>query len=252
MAVMDEFKEERESLKKAPFKKKMEYFWMYYKWYVVCGIAVILLVYFTATGILGTKDDVINGVAVDAKATDSMLKELYSAFLTEYGYDEKKEQVYFHCNLHMGDNLGATMQQTNEYISAQMFGNALDICIMKPQFFSSYAYDCNFLDLSVYFDEEVLDLFEGHIYYVDLPIAETYVERLNNNLPVDDIVIPDPTKPELMKDPHPVGIDISAFPDVMEAFGYEEGPIYLGVVKNTKRLDSIEKFLVFLSSYERN
>ena len=69
---------------------------------------------------------------------------------------------------------------------------------------------------------------------------------------MDDIVIPDPTKPELMQDPHPVGIDISAFPDVMEAFGYEEGPIYLGVVKNTKRLDSIEKFLVFLSSYERN
>lgn len=249
---MDEFKEERQSLKKAPFKKKMEYFWMYYKWYVVCGIAVILLVYFTATGILGTKDDVINGVAVDAKANDAMLAELYSSFLTEYGYDEKKEQVYFHCNLHMDDDLGSTMQQTNEYISAQMFGNALDICIMKPQFFGSYAYDCNFLDLSVYLKPEVLELFEGHIYYVDLPIAELYVDRLNNMLPTDDIEIPDPTKPELMKDPHPVGIDISAFPAWMEAFGYEEGPVYLGVVKNTKRLHSIEQFLVFLSSYERN
>ena len=33
MAVMDEFKEEREALKNGTPKQKLAYFWYYYKWH---------------------------------------------------------------------------------------------------------------------------------------------------------------------------------------------------------------------------
>ena len=35
MAVMDEFKEEREALKRGTPKQKLAYFWYYYKWHVI-------------------------------------------------------------------------------------------------------------------------------------------------------------------------------------------------------------------------
>ena len=44
MAVMDEFKEEREALKNGTPKQKLAYFWYYYKWHVIISIVVIAMV----------------------------------------------------------------------------------------------------------------------------------------------------------------------------------------------------------------
>ena len=44
MAVMDEFKEEREALKNGTPKQKLAYFWYYYKWHVIISLVVIILI----------------------------------------------------------------------------------------------------------------------------------------------------------------------------------------------------------------
>jgi len=41
MAVMDEFKEEREALKRGTPKQKLAYFWYYYKWHVIISVMII-------------------------------------------------------------------------------------------------------------------------------------------------------------------------------------------------------------------
>ena len=47
MAVMDEFKEERQALKNGTPKEKISYFFYYYKWHVLIAVfAVILIVSF--------------------------------------------------------------------------------------------------------------------------------------------------------------------------------------------------------------
>ena len=43
MAVMDEFKEEREALRNGTPKEKLSYFWYYYKWHTLIGAFVILI-----------------------------------------------------------------------------------------------------------------------------------------------------------------------------------------------------------------
>ena len=43
MPLMDEFKEERASIKNAPFKKKLRYFWDYYKWHVIITVAAVVI-----------------------------------------------------------------------------------------------------------------------------------------------------------------------------------------------------------------
>lgn len=44
MAVMDEFKEEREALKNGTPKQKLAYFWYYYKWHVIIALVVIIMI----------------------------------------------------------------------------------------------------------------------------------------------------------------------------------------------------------------
>ena len=43
MALMDEFKEERESIKNKSFKEKLDYFWCYYKWWIITPIIIVFI-----------------------------------------------------------------------------------------------------------------------------------------------------------------------------------------------------------------
>ena len=42
MPVMDEFREERETIKNGTFKQKWQYFCDYYKWHVIIGAFVLI------------------------------------------------------------------------------------------------------------------------------------------------------------------------------------------------------------------
>ena len=61
MAVMDEFREERENLKNASFQKKWQYFWYYYKLHVVIGGFIAFFVISMAHSILTAKDNALFG-----------------------------------------------------------------------------------------------------------------------------------------------------------------------------------------------
>ena len=59
MAVMDEFREEREALKNADAKTKWQYFLDYYKWYVIGGAAVLAFVISMIHSALTAKDNAV-------------------------------------------------------------------------------------------------------------------------------------------------------------------------------------------------
>ena len=44
MPVMDEFREEREAIKQKSRKEQWDYFWGYYKWYVIGGAALLAVI----------------------------------------------------------------------------------------------------------------------------------------------------------------------------------------------------------------
>ena len=60
MAVMDEFKSERESVKNEPFKKKAAYFWTYYKWFVIIPLIIIIGITSYIYHIVTDTDTVLN------------------------------------------------------------------------------------------------------------------------------------------------------------------------------------------------
>ena len=71
MAVMDEFKEEREQIKKRPLKERLEYFWFYYKWYVLGGILAVFVVTTLIRDIAGSRKDALYAVVVNAYITEN-------------------------------------------------------------------------------------------------------------------------------------------------------------------------------------
>ena len=66
MPLMDEFREERQAIKNASFKKKWEYFWEYYKWYVIGGAAIIFLLSIFIRDMINKKDWIFYGAMINA------------------------------------------------------------------------------------------------------------------------------------------------------------------------------------------
>jgi hypothetical protein len=124
---------------------------------------------------------------------------------------------------------------------------------MDEASFAMYGYDCTFLDLETCLDKEFLDSVSDKLFYVDLPLAEEYRRRQDEDESTE--VFPAGSDTESMDDPHPVGIDVSGCTGLLRAYGYteEDGPLYIGIVRNSKRTDAAVKFVQFLfSSSESN
>ena len=119
-----------------------------------------------------------------------------------------------------------------------------------PDSFSRYAYSNVYMDLSEALSAETLaELSEsGRIYYIDNVVATQIDELQSTNQSAENIILPDPFKPEEMQEPVPVGVDISNCPKFTDAYYYKEGISYLGIIANTKRGDTAIKLLEFLLS----
>ena len=66
MAVMDEFKEEREALKNGTPKQKLAYFWYYYKWHVIIALVVIIMIVSFVKQLTDRKDPAFYAVMLNA------------------------------------------------------------------------------------------------------------------------------------------------------------------------------------------
>ncbi|MBD5480179.1 MAG: hypothetical protein HDR11_02505 [Lachnospiraceae bacterium] len=245
MAVMDEFKEERANLKNQPFKKKLSYFWTYYKWYVLGGIAAVVFLISIVSSFFNRTNyalygAMLNGVPFETEET------FLNNFMDYAGIDKEKYEVSFNTSLSLeGNPIG-----TAEFITVYIAARDLDVIVGDPDSFSRYAYSNVYMDLSEALSAEMLaELSEsGRIYYIDNVVATQIDELQSANQSAEDIILPDPFKPEEMQEPVPVGVDISNCPKFTDAYYYKEGISYLGIIANTKRGDTAIKLLEFLLS----
>lgn len=90
MAVMDEFKEEREALKRGTPKQKLAYFWYYYKWHVIISVIIIGMLVSFIYQFVNRKDTAFNAVLLNASLLDQMSSE-QPDFLTDFA--EKRASI---------------------------------------------------------------------------------------------------------------------------------------------------------------
>lgn len=245
MAVMDEFKEERENIKNQPIKKRLAYFWYYYKWFVLGGILLVVIMVSTVYGILTRTTSALYGVVVNSVTlgdADAFIQDF-----TDYaGFDTSKYHADVNASLMIGNEVDETTLNSSQFIMVYMSAQDLDFAVMDPDTFNKFGYNDIYLDLRTCFSEEELAAMSDKLYYIDQVTLDEINELAADNIATESVVIPDPYKPDMMQEPVPIGINISGCSKFTDVYYYEGGTAYLGITSNSPHVDMVLTFLSYL------
>lgn len=253
MAVMDEFKEEREALRNGTPKEKLSYFWYYYKWHVIGTLIAVILIGSFVHQLLTRTETVFDAVMMNTvlMTQDNAYEDEFAAYL---GIDPKEEDIMFDTSIQILENsMDDTTYTSVMKLSAYTAAGDLDVMVTDTDSFRKYANSECFFDLRTILTDEQLVKYEPYFYYVDQKIIDEIntisddPERLDE---LDNIVYPDPTKPEEMETPIPVGIYLDNSKKLRDNFYFrgQDGTaehIAIGIYVNTSHLENALKFLEF-------
>lgn len=238
MAVMDEFKEEREALKNGTPKQKLAYFWYYYKWYVIISVIVIAMIVSFIHQFLDRKDPAFYTVLLNASLLDQMSSE-QPDFITDFaekeGIDLNTSEITFDTSIRIiEDSMDETSVTSSQKLMVYAAANELDSMITDFTSFQKYANSSMFHDLRDILTEEQVQALEPYFYYVDREVVRA-IESANDDLNTDYAPeYPDPLHPEDMQDPVPVGICLTGCKDLTDNYYFRGDGIVMGIYANAE------------------
>lgn len=258
MAVMDEFKEERQSIKKEPFKVQFLYFWEYYKWYVLGPIlAVAFIVYYIYTTV-NAKEIAFYAVMLNTTEynpfinenlglRNSTLDEFTADFYEYIGVDKEAYKIMFDTSIIIHEDTEETETANGiEKLMTYLSAGEVDVMVTGSYDFSDYAYDSHFHDLREIMTEEQLAKYEPYFYYVDGKIVAEVKTAMDNMDYSYQLTVPDPTDPASMEDPIPVGIYVHDSEYLLDTLIFEEKDIVMGIYVNAPHVETAFDYLEFL------
>ncbi len=248
MPVMDEFREERDSIKNAGFKAKWQYFQDYYMWYVIGGLAIFLFLFIIIKDMVTAKDWCFYGFFLNTYSTS----EADGAFLQDFaeyaGLDLDKYDAGIDDTLIVdADPYAETSMNSASKLTAHMIAADVDFIASNATVFERYATTDNFFDVTAILSEEQLKKYSAYFYYVDMTELRAREEALSNQT-LDDYVAPvyDHHSPEGMKEPVAVGIYIGHSQKLTESYQFTEEDVVIGIPVNTKHLETSLAFIDYL------
>ena len=242
MAVMDEFKEEREALKNGTPKQKFSYFWYYYKWHVIISVIVIGMLVSFIYQYVNRKDTAFNAVLLNASLLDQMSSE-QPDFLTDFaekeGIDLNTNDITFDTSIRIvEDSMDETSVTSTQKLMVYVAANELDSMITDFDSFQKYANSSLFYDLRDILTEEQLQALEPYFYYVDREVVLA-IEAANDDMNTDYTPdYPDPLHPEDMQDPVPVGICLTDCKDLTDTYYFRGDGIVMGIYANAEHVQT--------------
>lgn len=247
MALMDEFREERERLKHGTLKDKLKYFWYYYKFHtivtLVCLIALAVFIHDAVT----KKDYVFNAAFVNA---GSLTETDEFTPLTAQALQIDTDQYALHIDnsifIDKNDPNSEATYYSIQKLSVLLMTYDVDATVMHSDTHRSYAYTMAYSDLREILSPEQLQKYEPYFYYMDAAVYEE-ISKLQDEGKVYEKDFPDPLKPEEMEKPIPVGIYIADAKLLNEYFLFEPDSVF-GIPAGTKHLDYALAFLDFIFS----
>ncbi len=245
MPVMDEFKEEREKMKHQPLKVRLSYFWTYYKWFVIVGLLVIIMIVSTVKSYLDKKDYALYGVVLNGLCFTEEAP-LAKDFMEYAEIDTKKYDVSFNSSLSMTNAPNQNNANASQFIMVYVAAKDLDVAAMDPHYFSNYAYNDTYMDLRELLDKDMLQKVSDKLYYIDRTVLATISELHGEGKTTDHIAIPDPFHPEDMVEPVPVGINLQECKKFSDSYYYDNNEAFLGVVINSEKKDMAAKLIEYL------
>lgn len=249
MALMDEFKEERKAvLQNGTIKQKISYIWDYYKWHIMIPLVVVIALISFIVNLVTRPDIILNGVMLNVYNMESQASpaDLLADFYKEHEIDSKEEEINLNSSLYYSvDNMN-TNYQTMQVLMAWLSADQLDFVTGDTTSLTDLAYKEYFTDLRDYFSEDELAKYGPYFLYIDYDLFLKRAEMADNMEDVSSIVLPDCTKPEEMKNPIPVMIDMSQSKKLTEVYGEMSDVLALGITVKETNKDMTLKFLEYL------
>lgn len=242
MAVMDEFKEEREALKNGTPKQKLAYFWYYYKWHVIIAVIAIILIVSFIRQIADRKETAFYTVLLNASLLDQTSSELPD-FITDFAGKEEIDlatnDITFDTSIRIvEDSMDETTVTSSQKLMVYVAANELDSMITDLDSFQKYANSSMFCDLRDILSEEQLQTLEPCFYYVDREVVLA-IESANDTMDSDYTpVYPDPFQPEKMQDPVPVGICLTGCKELTDYYYFRGDGIVMGIYANAEHIQT--------------
>ena len=220
MAVMDEFKEEREALKNGTPRQKLAYFWYYYKWHVIIALVVIIMIVSFIKQLTDRKDPAFYAVMLNASLLDQMTSEqpdFVTDFAEKEGIDLNTSDITFDTSIRIVED---SMDETS-ITSSQKYANS-----------------SMFHDLRDILTDEQIQALEPYFYYVDREVVLA-IEAANDDMNTDYTPdYPDPLHPEDMQDPVPVGICLTDCKDLTDTYYFRGDGIVMGIYANAEHVQT--------------
>ncbi|MCD7835718.1 MAG: hypothetical protein LUG83_03520 [Lachnospiraceae bacterium] len=248
MAVMDEFKDERNEMKNASLNKKISYFWYYNKWYVIGGLIAFVIIAAFIHDMVTKKEAVMEAALLNSSVHLEDTEEYNEKFLSYMEIDSDKYSLSMDTSLKISFGImDETAINSSEKLSAYVAASILDTIIAGDDIFSSYANAGIFKDLREALSEEEIEKYSDFFYYVDtevvkqVQLAET---EMDSSLRPE---IPDPTKPELMDEPVAVGIYIDDCTEFLDVYTFPDSDcVVMGILTDAPHETMTVTFLNYI------
>lgn len=251
MAVMDEFREEREAIKHGTFRKKIQYFWQYYKWHTIVILGIIACVGNVIYTHISEPKIELNGIILNANSSeiDERSANLIDSYIEEENLNLNRNNFALDTSL-IFLSTGKTEAITSNYstfqvLQTQSASGKLDFITGDALGMTTLSYRNYFVDLRTVLTEEQFKTYEPYMCYMDL----AFMEEMEDSLAYyDESVIleyPNCKSPDKMKNPIPVLIDMSSSKKITVLYDFPIDTPVFGIVCTT-HLDMTLNFMDFL------
>lgn len=246
MTIIEYIKKEHANIKEKPKEERWAYFWDYYKWHVVAVVLVIVLLIQAVVGIVNRKEVVFSGILLNCMINiddDDFLQGFYD----RAGIDAQTQEAAFYTDVILTNKNTKNDVTAIQRIMAGMATKDTDFVVGQPENFQLCAYSTGriFIDLRTFLDEDTLKAFSDRLYYIDGAVLDKLSVPAGETVD-GSIQLPDPTKPEAMEKPIPVGIDISDREAFQSSYYFPDTTLYLGIATNTPRTELVKQFIDYL------
>ena len=235
--------------KNMDLKQKIQYFWENERKHVIAFAIEIVIIFALLLVLVTRKDTALTGITLncDPNVTNEAYKQLSSEILEGAQLSAEKMTVEL-----MGAEyvLNDESKVQNNYsviqeIVEQMKKSKLDFLTGDQETVVVLAYSSFFYDLSEVLSEEQLALYKPYLRYIDQTVVDEIKKAAESNTDAD-IKIPDCTKPEEMKKPIPVMIDMSKYESLTAFYPDTTDPIVFAVFENTPVKGTVQKVIDFI------
>lgn len=251
MAWKDELDNAKKIFKTGTLKEKLEYIFDYYKWHILILIFVIYaignIIYTNVTA----KESVLQGIFLNTIVEESSSLELEQEFLAKYPIDSSSEEIFFDTSLYYVSDADSTYSETShqtiQVLSVRIAAGEIDFVVSDLENIYTLVYNQYFFELPEVLNKKQLEKYEPYFLYYD----KALLEELNNidftEKKQPEIVYPDPSKPELMKDPVPILIDIDTSERLSGIYPNSYLDYGMAFVVNSANTEKSLEFLDFLN-----